>query len=69
MIILEKKVLLFYGEACLYSNYYSIVLVIQMVEVYAIVAFMIGMFGTYTVLDIIGKRRVKGSKVVTVRSK
>lgn len=38
-----------------------------MVEVYAIVAFMIGMFGTYTVLDIMSKR--KAHKVAMVRSK
>lgn len=67
-ILTRKKVLLFGDESCLYSNYCSIVLVIQMIEVYAIVAFVVGMFGTYTILDIMNKRKTKTS-IAMVRSK
>lgn len=68
MIILERIFLLFYDEACLYSNSYSVVLVIRMIEVYAIIAFVVGMFGTYTILDIISKRKGK-TNITMVRSK
>ncbi|GBC73532.1 hypothetical protein HRbin04_00935 [archaeon HR04] len=68
MIILEMIFLLFYAEACLYSNSYSVVLVTRMIEVYAIIAFVLGMFGTYTVLDIISKRKGK-AHITMVRSK
>ncbi len=39
-----------------------------MIEVYAIVAFVVGMFGTYTILDIMNKRKTKTS-IAMVRSK
>ncbi len=38
-----------------------------MIEVYAIIAFVVGMFGTYTVLDIISKRKTK-TNMTMVRS-
>ncbi|MEM1951330.1 MAG: hypothetical protein QXI43_04780 [Candidatus Nitrosocaldus sp.] len=40
----------------------------EMIEVYAIAMFVIGMFGTYTVLDIISKRKAKAN-IAMVRSK
>lgn len=39
-----------------------------MIEVYAIVAFAVGMFGTYTILDIVGRRKTR-TNVAMVRSK
>lgn len=68
--ILHYLLVIFHLELALYAIFFNIELVMSMIEALAILTFVLGMFGTYTILDLISRNKVsgkdKGKDVATV---